>query len=247
VPALLPPGLDLWIALALLGLSFVTSFITATLSLGGGSLLVAVLALVFPAALVVPVHGCVQLGSNAGRALVQRAHIRWRLIVWISLGAVVGTLAGGQFAQVLPERWFDLIIGAFVLVSTWLPQPRIVGTSRVLQVIGGAVIAALGMVVGATGPLVATFIKGLADRRQLVATHATLMTIQNAFKVLAFTALGFAFADYLPLIFGMVACGFAGTAIGSRLLVRVPEQVFRFGFRLVLSLVALDLIREAVF
>jgi uncharacterized membrane protein YfcA len=234
-------------ALALVGLSFVTSFITATFSLGGGSLMVAVLALVFPPAVVVPVHGCVQLGSNAGRALVQRAHIQWHLIIWISLGAVIGTMVGGQFAYLLPERWFELIIGGFVLATTWLPQPRIVGTSRVLQVIGGAVISALSMVVGATGPLVATFIKGLADRRQLVATHATLMTIQNAFKVLIFTALGFAFSDYLPLIVAMVVFGFAGTAIGSQLLVRVPEGIFRFGFKVVLSLLAIDLIREALF
>jgi uncharacterized membrane protein YfcA len=245
--SLLPPALDLWMALALIGLSFATSLITATFSLGGGSLMVAVLALVFPPAIVVPVHGCVQLGSNAGRALVQRAHIQWRLILWISLGALVGTIVGGQFATLLPEQWFEIAIGVFVLVTTWLPQPKIVGTSRLLQVIGGAVISALSMVVGATGPLVATFIKGLADRRQLVATHATLMTIQNVFKVATFTALGFAFAAYLPLILAMVASGFAGTALGSRLLVRVPEHVFRVGFKIVLTLVALDLLRDAVF
>jgi uncharacterized membrane protein YfcA len=247
VVSLLPPNVDVVLALVLIGLSFVTSLITATFSLGGGTLMVAALALAFPPAIVVPIHGCVQLGSNAGRAFVQRAHIQWHLILWISLGAVIGTIAGGQFAQLLPQTWFEIAIGAFVLITTWLPQPKIVGENRLVQFIGGAVISAISMVVGATGPLVATFIKGLADRRQLVATHATLMTIQNAFKVLTFTALGFAFAAYLPLIVGMVAFGFAGTAIGSRLLVKVPEHLFRIGFKIVLTLVALDLIREAVF
>ncbi len=245
--SLLPPGLDLWMALALIGLSFVTSLITATFSLGGGTLMIAVLALVFPPAIVVPVHGCVQLGSNAGRALVQRSHIQWHLIVWISLGALIGTIVGGQFAYLLPERAFAIAIGAFILITTWLPQPKVVGTNRVVQVIGGAIISALSMVVGATGPLIATFIKGLADRRQLVATHAMLMTIQNTFKVVTFTALGFAFAAYVPLILAMVAIGLAGTAIGSRLLVHVPEHIFRVGFKIVLSLVAIDLLREALF
>lgn len=244
---LLPPDLDFWLALVLVGLSFVTSLITATFSLGGGTLMVAALALAFPPAVVVPVHGCVQLGSNAGRALVQRSHIQWHLIGWISLGAVFGTLAGGQFATLLPQQWFEIAIGGFVLFTAWLPQPRIVGRSRLVQVVGGALISALSMVVGATGPLIATFIKGLADRRQLVATHAMLMTIQNVFKVATFTALGFAFGAYLPLIVAMVLSGFAGTAIGSRLLVRVPEHMFRIGFKLVLTLVALDLIRDAVF
>jgi uncharacterized membrane protein YfcA len=244
--AFLPPGLDPMLALALLVLSFITSLITATFSLGGGSLMVAVLALVFPPAIVVPVHGAIQLGSNAGRALVQRAHIQWSLIIWISIGAVIGTIAGGQFASLLPETAFQVAIAVFVLITTWLPQPKIVGRSRAIQVIGGAVISALSMVVGATGPLVAVFIKGLADRRQLVATHAMLMTIQNVFKVIVFVALGFAFAAYLPLIIGMIAFGFAGTAIGSRLLVKVPEVAFRWGFKIVLSLVALDLLREAL-
>jgi uncharacterized membrane protein YfcA len=87
----------------------------------------------------------------------------------------------------------------------------------------------------------------LPDRRQLVATHAMLMTIQNTFKIATFTVLGFAFASYLPLVLAMVLSGFVGTTIGSRLLVRVPEKVFRIGFKIVLTIVALDLIRGAVF
>jgi uncharacterized membrane protein YfcA len=244
---LLPADLDLVTALALIALSFVTSLITATFSLGGGSLMVAVLALVFPPTVVVPLHGAIQLGSNAGRAVVQRAHIQWSFVLWISLGGLVGTIVGGQFASRLPETALQIAIASFVLLTAWLPQPRIVGRSRVAQVLGGAVIAAVSMVVGATGPLVAVFIKGLADRRQLVATHAMLMTIQNSFKVAMFVVLGFAFAAYLPLIIAMILSGFAGTTIGSKLLVKVPEAAFRWGFKIVLTLVALNLLYEAVF
>lgn len=243
----LPAGLDPLMALALIGLSFVTSLITATFSLGGGTLMIAVLALAFPPATVVPLHGAIQLGSNAGRALVQRVHVQWSFVLWISLGAVIGTMVGGQFATLLPETLFQIAIGGFVLITTWLPQPKIVGRSPVAQFVGGAVISAISMVVGATGPLVAIFIKGLADRRQLVATHAMLMTLQNVMKIVVFVALGFAFAAYLPLIAAMIATGFLGTAIGSRLLVKVPESAFRWGFKIVLTVVALDILREAIF
>jgi uncharacterized protein len=244
--ALLPAGLDPLIALALIALSFFTSLITAMFSLGGGMLMLAVLALVFPPAIVVPVHGAIQLGSNAGRAAVQRPHIQWRFVLWISLGGVLGAVAGGQFASMLPETVFQVIIALFVLLTTWLPQPKVVGRSPSAQVLGGAVISAIGMVVGATGPLVAVFIKGLADRRQLVATHAMLMTFQNTFKVVVFVALGFAFAEFLPLILAMVASGLLGTAIGSGLLVKVPESAFRWGFKIILSLVGLNLLVDAL-
>ena len=153
---------------------------------------------------------------------------------------------GGRFAYLLPDRWFAAVIGLFVLVTTWLPQPRVIATSRAVQFLGGMVVSALGMVVGAAGPLVAAFVRGIPDRRQLVATHAMLNTFVHVFKVAVFVALGFAFRQYLPLILLMVVAGFAGTAVGSRLLTRVPENVFRLGFRVLLSLVALELIRRAL-
>ncbi|HXC59450.1 MAG TPA: sulfite exporter TauE/SafE family protein [Steroidobacteraceae bacterium] len=242
----LVPGLGNWATAALVGLSFVTSLITATFSLGGGSLLIAAMTLVMPPVVVVPVHGLVQLGSNAGRAVVMREHIQWNFILWVSLGAIIGSVIGGRFAFLLPDKWFAAIIGLFVLVTTWLPMPKMIARSRTVQFFGGLVVSAVGMVVGAAGPLVAAFVRGIPDRRQLVATHATLNALQHLFKVVVFVAMGFAFRQYLLLIMLMVVAGFAGTAIGSRMLTRVPEHVFRLVFRILLSLVALELIWQAV-
>jgi uncharacterized membrane protein YfcA len=244
--SLLPAGIEPLLALALVGLSLVASLITATFSLGGGTLMLAALALAFPPSVVVPLHGVIQLGSNGGRAAVQWRHIQWPLVIWIAVGALIGTVIGGQFASYLPEQLLTMMIGIFVLVTAWLPLPHLVGSSRLLQVTGGAVISALSMVVGATGALVASLIKGVADRRQLVATHAMLMTIQNSAKVVTFTALGFAFAQYLPLMVAMIVSGLIGTAVGSRLLVHVPERIFRVGFKIILTVLALALLREAI-
>lgn len=234
-------------ALALIGLSFFTSLITATFSLGGGILMLATMALVFPPAVVIPLHGAVQFGSNSGRAVIQRKYIRWDLIVWVSLGVLVGAMVGGQFSRFVPAEALTVVIALFVLVTAWLPQPKIIGRSPAVQFAGGAVISALSMVVGATGPLIALFLKGLPDRLQLVATHAMLMTIQNGIKIAVFIALGFGFAPYLPLLVAMVVAGVGGTAVGSRLLVHVPEKAFRWGFKILLTLIALDLLRNALF
>ena len=245
MPAL-APGVDTITALGLMTLSFITSLITATFSLGGGSLMISAMALILPPVVVVPVHGCIQFGSNVGRAWVQRAHIQWRYILWVSLGALVGSIVGGRLAFVLPEKWFTLAIGVFVLVTTWMPTPRALTESRAAQFVGGTIVSAVGMVVGAAGPLLAAFIRGIPDRRQLVATHAMLNSLQHAIKIVVFATMGFVFRDYLPLIALMVAAGFVGTTVGSRLLTRVPERVFRLTFRLLLSSVALGLIREAL-
>jgi len=242
----LPAGISPLMALGLTAVSLIASLITAALGLGGGTLMLSVLALVFPAAVVVPVHGAVQLGSNGGRAVVQRAHIQWQLVLWISLGAVLGSALGGHFAAQLPENLFKLAIGLFILFMIWVPRPDIRTHGPVKSFLGGTVISFLGMIVGVTGPLVLSFIRGIKDRRELVATHATLMSFQNSTKVVAFIAYGFAFAKFLPLILAMVGSGFVGTWLGSKLLLRLPEKGFRYGFKIIITIIALDLVRRAV-
>lgn len=243
---LLPDGLSLPVALALIAVSFITSMITAMFSLGGGIAMLATLGLVFPPAVVIPVHGLVQLGSNGGRAIVQRAHIQWYLMAWFGAGSVLGIFLGGSLAISIPEALFQAVIGLFILYCVWGPQPRVTGRGPVANFAAGAIIGGVGMFVGAVGPLVANFLRKLDDRRQLIATQAGLMALNNIAKVAAFTLFGFAFAQYLPVVLAMVMTGFAGTVVGSRMLDRVSEVVFRRGFKVILTLMALEMLRQAV-
>ena len=243
---LLPDGLSWPVALALIAVSFITSMITAMFSLGGGIAMLATLGLVFPPAVVIPVHGLVQLGSNGGRAIIQRAHIQWHLMAWFGAGSVLGIFVGGSLAISIPEALFQAVIGLFILYCVWVPQPRVTGRGPVANFAAGAIIGGVGMFVGAVGPLVANFLRKLDDRRQLIATQAGLMALNNIAKVAAFTLFGFAFAQYLPVVLAMVMTGFAGTVVGSRMLDRVSEVVFRRGFKVILTLMALEMLRQAV-
>ena len=239
------PGLDASSALFLIALSAVTSAVTATFGLGGGSLLIAVMSLMLPGAIVVPVHGAVQLGSNGGRAFLRRAFIQWQFVGWFVLGSAIGALLGGRVATLLPDAWFKGAIAVFILYSVWAPRARISGRGAFSTTLAGTFTSGVGMIVGVSGPLVLSFLRDLKNRREIVGTHAFLMTCQNLFKFVAFTLFGFAFWDYAPLIFAMVASGFLGTYSGGLLLDKVPEKVFRIAFRLILSVVALDLARRA--
>jgi uncharacterized protein len=95
--------------------------------------------------------------------------------------------------------------------------------------------------------VVAAFLRFLPDRRQIIATHAVLMTAQNVLKAVAFGALGFVFAPYVPLVVAMIVSGGIGTLIGGRLLLSLPEDKFRVGFKIVLTLAAINLLRETLF
>ena len=50
--------------------SLVTSFMTAAFGIGGGVVLIVVMALLVPPAALIPVHGIIQLGSNGGRVTI---------------------------------------------------------------------------------------------------------------------------------------------------------------------------------
>jgi uncharacterized protein len=100
--------------------------------------------------------------------------------------------------------------------------------------------------VGATGPFVqALFLPLELDKRVLVASHAACNVIQHGLKVLAFGWLGFNFADWLPLMGAMIASGFLGTWMGTRLLEKLPEELFKTILKWLLTVLALDLLRRA--
>ena len=73
------------------------------------------------------------------------------------------------------------------------------------------------------------------------------MVIQHGLKVVAFGYLGFAFGDWLPLIGLMIAAGFLGTWAGTRLLDKLPQVMFETILRILLTIIALDLLRRAAF
>ena len=228
--------------------SFFTSALTASFGLGGGVLMLAILGTSLPVASLVPVHGLVQLGSNSGRAWIQRAHVQWSVLAPLLAGAVLGAFAGAMTIVQLPDRPLKLALGLFILAITWLKLPSFGRPGRAGFGVAGAAVAFLSMVFGATGPLLIAFIeKALPGRLQLVATGAAGNILIHGMKVAAFALAGFAFAPWLPLIAAMIASGYLGTVFGTKLLHRIPEARFRLGFKLLLSALALDLARQGMF
>ncbi len=240
-------GLALWSFLLLCGVSFLGSFISAAMGLGGGALVLAAMALFMPPAVLIPVHGMVQLGSNGGRAALMRSHILLEIVPAFLIGTILGAAIGVQLVIALPIAVLQGVLAAFILYSTWAPKFRASNPGRRTFFGLGALVAFVTMFVGATGPLIAPFIAAASgQRQQVVATHAALMTLQHGFKIIAFGAVGFAFGPYLPLLASLLGFGFAGTYAGRHLLNRLPERAFRIGLKAILTAIALRLLYGAI-
>jgi uncharacterized membrane protein YfcA len=211
--------------------------------------MLALMGLFVPVASLIPVHGAVQLGSNSGRAWHQRANVRMDIALPFLLGSVVGAIAGAFVVVQLPDAVLKIVLGAFIILITWVTIPGISRVGRKGLALVSSGVAILSMMVGATGPIVASvlaqFLSG--DRKALVATSAVTMLVQHALKIVVFGALGFVFWPWLWLIALMIASGFLGTIYGTRLLDRLDEKSFKLWFRIAITLLALDLLRRGIF
>lgn len=238
--ALLPPDLTSAAALSLLATSFATSLMTAALGIGGGAVFLAVAALLLPPAALIPVHGVVQLGSNAVRAALLRRHISRATLPAFALGAIAGVALGGSLSVNLSPAWVQAAVGLFLVWVVLGKIPAALGR----QAFGaGAFSSFLSMFVGATGPFVAAYVKTQRlDRHSHVATHALLMTLQHGLKVAMFGALGFAFAPWLPLIVTLILAGAAGTWVGKHVLGKMSDHGFHKILNGLLLLIAAQLI-----
>lgn len=226
-----------------------TSVVSGVMGLAGGMLLLAVLLRHLDPVVAIPVHGVVQLVSNASRAWFQREHVRWDAVWRFAWPLLPAGAVGLHLLRSAPPDAGRVAIGAFVLVATWAPGWLRFGARggdpRRALGWGGALVGFASTSIGATGPLLAPFILALGLGTQAsVGTLAACQIFQHLAKVLLFGATGFDFGRFALPLLGLCAGSIAGSALGTRLLDRVPEQTFRRGVRLLLSLLALDLAVE---
>lgn len=241
--SLIPETLSAASFVLLIVLSAFTSLITASMGIGGGTVLLATMAQLLPVTALIPVHGAVQAGSNFGRAAIMLPKLRFDLTLWFVIGSLIGATLGGQIAVSLPRATLQLVLGGFILFSVWGPKLRHRAANPWSLGAGGIITTLLTMLVGATGPLVVTLLRSFKlSPQSLVATSAFCMVIQHLLKVLVFGLLGFAFADYLALMALMIASGFIGTLVGKQILLRLDPQKFSRALNLILTILALRLI-----
>lgn len=244
---LVPPEISPLFAGLLVFCSFLTWALTAALGLGGGVTLLAIMGLGMPVSSLLPVHGIVQLGSNLSRTLLQRLYVAWPLVLWFFIGSAIGVALGAPVAAMIPDSVARIALGLFILWSVFRKRAPPRKVNRLFFVLGGGITSIGTMIVGATGPMVAGLISSQGLTKQpLIATHATCMVLQHGLKILAFGLMGFAYADWAPMLAAMIASGALGTWLGTRLLDNLPEKMFRTAFRLTMLILSAQLIWQGV-
>ena len=240
----LPTAMPVIDAVLLVIASLATSFLTAAFGIGGGFTLIALMALLLPPAALIPIHGIVQLGSNAGRAAIMAKDVLWRPVRPFVVGTIIGAALGGMVAVQLPPWLIKLAVGGFMLFAVFTTLPPI--QQRYIFA-GGVISSFLTMFFGATGNFIAAMVKSMKlDPVPHVATHSTMMTFQHLIKVVVFGFIGFQFAPYIPLIVAMLVSGFIGTVVGRQFLIKAGSRYFKPVLNAILFVAACQLIWSGV-
>jgi uncharacterized membrane protein YfcA len=221
--------------------AFLTSALSACVGIGGGSLLLGLMATLLPISVVIPLHGVAQTFSNFGKAYFGRTQIVWQLTVPFLWGTLIGTAAGLLVWSIIPLNINQMLLAMFLLVSTWKPQW--LRLDKMQLWISGAISSVISVFAGATGPIVMAMLPTKTlSKQQTVATHGAIMTLHHSVKTLGFVLIGFSLFDYLPLVIGMLVASWGGSYIGNKVLIKLPESHIKRSIKLILTLLALHLI-----
>lgn len=196
-----------------------------------------------------PLHGLIQLVSNGSRTAIQFRHVRWQLCGPFAVLLLPGAYLGYLAQSAVPPGLATAAIGVFVLLAIWAPRVLLLGVDPAAFPVRprffalGGLVGLLSTTIGATGPVQGAFFTGIGlDRHGIVGSFAACQTLGHIGKIAIFAAAGFAFADHWLLLAVMCTMVVAGTWLGSLLLDRVSERVFRSLYRVALTTIALRLV-----
>jgi len=223
--------------------AFCTALAGIMLGAAGGLVLIAIMATVLPPAVLVPVKTLIQLGASCSRTMMMWRYVMRGALLPFLAGAVIGAAVGARVFIELPVIALQGIMAVFILVIAWLPKIGRVGNVHGRFAVLGFGATFLGMFVSATGTLLAPFVASASpDRRNHSATIGALMMLVHVSKLVAFGVLGIAVGAYIPLVLAMIAGSALGNFVGRHALDKMPEKVFRIGFKLLMTVLGIRML-----
>ncbi len=224
-------------------MALITSAFTAVVGIGGGFLLLVFMVDFFPPMLLIPVHGFIQLSSNASRAFFDLSHVKWEIVKRHAIGATLGGLLGSLSVSIFPFDYLPLVLGSFVLFMTWRPYDPRKSRPHGTMLWMGAGQTYLSFFVGATGPLsYPLLLRRALTRHEIVTTHASMMVVMHLIKVVGYGTQGPALLGYWDFMLSMSVGAILGSYIGKGFRGKVSEKAFSWIAKGLLTMVSLRML-----
>lgn len=209
-----------------------TATVSGVFGMAGGLMLMGALTLAMPVAAAMVTHGAVQFVSNGWRAVLHRAHIDWRIILFYGAGSALAASALAFVAYLPSKAWVYLLLG-LVPGLAWLPKRRFnLDASRPAHAFAcGLSVTGLNVAAGVSGPLLDVFfVRTALTRHRIVATKAATQAFSHTVKMAFYGAplIGAATTGLPPWWFFALAAPLAmlGAWLGGFALDRMSDVNF---------------------
>jgi len=227
--------------------AFVAAVIASVTGFGIGSLLTPALAISLGTKLAVAVVSIPHFVGTAQRFILLRRYVDRRVVVRFGIASAAGGLAGALLHARATSHALAVVFGVLLLLAGvseltgWMTRVR---WSRSAAWVAGALSGALGGLVGNQGGIRSAAMLGFeVPKQSFVATATAIGLCVDVARVPVYLATqGAEIAGaWRPLVIAIV-CVVIGTAVGARLLSRVPEWIFRRIVALLLILLGATMI-----
>ena len=236
--------------------SFITSSISAVLGMGGGIILLGIMAVIIPEGyMVIALHGMIQLASNTTRTFVFRKFIKKNLVKEFFIGAFIGVgisiliiiliiqIFEKQSANQIQAEFLKPLIGAFIIWYLFFKKSKKEKKTGSFTKVG--TIAGISSIfIGAVGPLIAPFFLNKSlTKENIIANKAACQMITHFTKIPLFIYLfDVNYIAESKVLLPLIIAVFIGTNFGKKILSFIPEELFKKLFRIALFIIALRLI-----
>jgi uncharacterized membrane protein YfcA len=223
------------------------ALVTSLTGLGGGSLILAGLLLVYPPELAIPLHSFTQFTANGLRTGLHFKEVNWKIVGFYGLLMLPAAWIGAKIFDLVNPSLLKVLVGLFILISIipfkWKPQGEPRGRTFIIL---GALSGFLSVFVGAVGPAVVPFFNrlGLSRNGNLSTKSAGQMLLQLS-KIIAFTgAAGINFIALKDHVGILVLGTLVGVGISIPIGKRLSDQKFDLVVNFLLGLIALKVLIE---
>lgn len=212
--------------------AFVAAVIASVTGFGIGSLLTPTLALSLGTKLAVALVSLPHFVGTAQRFFLLRHYVDRRVVVRFGIASAAGGLAGALLHARATSHALSIVFGGLLVLAGvseltgWMTRVR---WSRGAAWVAGMLSGALGGLVGNQGGIRSAAMLGFeVPKQSFVATATAIGLCVDVARVPVYLATqGAEIAGaWRPLLIATIAV-VAGTAVGAKLLGRVPERIFR--------------------
>ena len=236
--------------------ALITSSISAVIGMGGGIILLGIMAILIPEGyMVIALHGIIQMVSNGTRTFVFRQHLKKNLISEYLFGALIGLGLSVIIVYALMQYYevdsanqikFDYlkpIIGLYILWYLYLKGAKKEQKNK-LFIIVGFISGLVSIFIGAVGPLIAPFfLRKDLTKENVIANKAACQIITHIGKIPIFMYFfNVNYIEQYTILLPLIISVYIGTNVGKKLLGSISEKTFKIIFKVCLTIIALRLV-----